>query len=90
MRWYERASAAGDRDGIYHLALCFRNGIGETAPDDARAVELYRKSGELGHPQALYNLGCCYMNGVGVAKDSQKAVDSCLNKMSLADNIVFR
>eukprot|EP00434_Breviolum_minutum_P012232 symbB.v1.2.010786.t2/scaffold707.1/size170859/7 len=90
--WYQRASDAGDADGTYHLALCYRDACGlppgastVLAERQVKTVELYQKSADLGQPQALFNLGCCFMNGTGVSRDAHKAVECYQKAIALGD-----
>jgi len=56
----------------YGLGEKYRKGSGVT-PDDAQAVEWYRKAADQGHGYAQYRLGEMYRDGRGIPQDKAQA-----------------
>jgi len=79
----------GVRLGCHHcqgvMALCYLQGYG-IQPDEARSMELARKSSELGSRYGQYMLGYLYQYGYGgVAQDDAQAV--ALYRLAAAQNL---
>jgi len=69
-----RLSEGGDPNAQWLLGVCFIVGRG-VEKDQAKAVELFRKSAEQGNADAQRDLAWRYMSGEGVQKDQVKAVE---------------
>ncbi|KAI9193486.1 uncharacterized protein BJ171DRAFT_587190 [Polychytrium aggregatum] len=57
----------------FHLAECYRNGLGVNQ-DHTKAAELYRRLADRGIPHAQVVLGRCYESGEGVDHDYNTAI----------------
>ncbi|MGH9200926.1 MAG: tetratricopeptide repeat protein [Vicinamibacterales bacterium] len=78
MSWYEKAAAAEDPDGLFHLGRTYHGKHGTPGvPDDMRlrmVFGLYRRAAELGQIEAQYVVGKIYQVGVdGMAKQDMDA-----------------
>ena len=62
-----------DPEGMNGLASYYANGQYGIPQNHAKALELYRRTGELGNAEAYYNIGSAYYNGNGVELDKKKA-----------------
>ncbi|KAI9209515.1 uncharacterized protein BJ171DRAFT_119037 [Polychytrium aggregatum] len=58
----------------FHLAECYRNGLG-TNQDHTKAAGLYRSLAERGMPQAQIAFGRCYESGEGVDQGFDSAIE---------------
>jgi TPR repeat protein len=70
LRWYRRASEAGDLKAIARLAVL---GAVHGLVDPAESVRLLRRAAEAGEPEAQHNLGLALREGLGVAPDPDQA-----------------
>jgi TPR repeat protein len=68
---YEKASALGDLDAMYLLAIWFLDGT-NVVKNHSKAADLLQKSVDGGHVKALNYLGM-YSSGFGVKKDYVQA-----------------
>jgi TPR repeat protein len=59
--WYQRAADAGDREGMFALAMMRLSGRGGATNRD-QAVKLLASSAKLGNPKAAYNLHSALLN----------------------------
>ena len=57
--WYQRAADAGDREGMFALAMMRLSGRGGSSNRE-EAVKLLASSAKLGNPKAAYNLALLY------------------------------
>jgi len=60
--WYRRAADAGDREGMFALAMLRIAGRGGPVNRD-EAAKLLASSAKLGNPKAAYNLALLYLDG---------------------------
>jgi TPR repeat protein len=67
LKWFRRAAAADDADGINMVGRCLDSGWG-TAEDAAGAAEHFQRAADMGHPWAQYNLGHMYLDGRGARR----------------------
>ena len=70
---YRLASAAGERNALYNLGNCFRDGIG-VPKDLSEAVRLWGLAADKGQVLAKAALACAYMYAEGVEKDYDAAL----------------
>ena len=68
--WYQRAADAGDREGMFALAMMKLSGRGGPV-DREQAVKLLASSAKLGNPKAAYNLALLYLDGQTLPQDLQ-------------------
>jgi TPR repeat protein len=68
-----RHAESGEAQAQFELGRAYEDGKG-VAQDDARAVELFRKSADQGNAQAQNSLGVMYALGRGVQRDKEEAV----------------
>ena len=54
LRWYEKAAAMGDANGLSNLGNAWRDGRGGRARDVVGAVSYYERAAALGHAQAAF------------------------------------
>lgn len=73
-KWYERASAQDNVEGIYRLGICYQKGYG-VEKDETRAFQLFLKSSEMGSLEAQFQLAEAYHFGKGILRDDKKAMD---------------
>ncbi len=64
----QRAAAAGVRDAVYDLAVCFELGAG-VKRDNRRALMHYVQAALMGDRMAAHEVGRCYYYGVGCKSD---------------------
>lgn len=69
--WYLKSAEQGNAEAMYRAGIYCANGIGLSAPNNARAVEWFKRSAELEHPEAILALYECYTDGRGVLKDPE-------------------
>lgn len=58
---------------LYHLALCYKNGIG-TEKDSQKAADLFEQASNRGIVDANCDLALCFLNGEGRTADKEKAI----------------
>jgi hypothetical protein len=68
LKWFRRAAAAGDADGINIVGRCLDSGWG-AAEDAVAAAEHFQHAAQMGHAWAQYNVGHMYLDGRGVRRD---------------------
>lgn len=73
-KWYERASAQDNVEGICRLGICYQKGYG-VEKDETRAFQLFLKSSEMGSLEAQFQLAEAYHFGKGILRDDKKAMD---------------
>ncbi|KAI9205141.1 uncharacterized protein BJ171DRAFT_423639 [Polychytrium aggregatum] len=73
-RLLEKAANTSHPMAQFHLAGCYRNGLG-VDPDHTKAIQLYRSLADRGIPQAQVALGRCYESGEGVDQDYDTAIE---------------
>jgi hypothetical protein len=75
-QWYEKAVERESKDGMFNLALLYKNHYNEYH----KAIELYEKSHEMGHYGAASNLGLLYATTLKDYDNAkvwyQKAIDN--------------
>jgi hypothetical protein len=64
---------ANDAVAMYNLGRYYQFGMMGLRQDNAKALELYRKSAKLGPHFAHFTLSVCYQDGDMVEKDTRKA-----------------
>ena len=74
--YWDDAFVRNDATAQYMMGCCFSDGTRGVDKDDARAVELFKRSAEQGNPDALYMLYLCYRDGIGCEKNEGKATTS--------------
>ncbi len=72
VRWYCRAAAMGDREGLRELGIAFHEGAGVAKDHDFAALQ-YRAAAALGDGWAAYCLAQCYRDGEGVRRNRRSA-----------------
>lgn len=73
-KWYERASAQDNAEGICRLGICYQKGYG-VEKDESRAFQLFLKASEMGSMEAQFQLAEAYYFGKGILRDNKKAMD---------------
>ena len=73
-KWYERASAQDNVEGICRLGICYQKGYG-VEKDETRAFQLFLKASEMGLLEAQFQLAEAYHFGKGILRDDKKAMD---------------
>ncbi|KAI9205126.1 uncharacterized protein BJ171DRAFT_458814 [Polychytrium aggregatum] len=73
-RLLEKAANTSHPMAQFHLAGCYRNGLG-VDPDHTKAIQLYRSLADRGVAQAQVALGRCYESGEGVDQDYDTAIE---------------
>lgn len=68
----EKQAAAGDADAQFLVGRTYLRGDG-VAPNDARAVEWFRRAAEQGQFKAQHNFAALLLEGRGVARDDAEA-----------------
>jgi TPR repeat protein len=71
-RWYEKAAAAGEAQGMINLGSLYEAGNG-VPQDYAAARRWYEKAAATGNAWAMINLGIMYGTGHGVPQDDAAA-----------------
>jgi TPR repeat protein len=71
-KWYEKAAAQGDAEGICRLGML--KASGRLKSDPAEAWKLLQKAAQAGHAVALNECGVALQRGQGVEKDDIAAV----------------
>ncbi|KAI9209118.1 uncharacterized protein BJ171DRAFT_471423 [Polychytrium aggregatum] len=72
-RLFESAANTNHTMAQFHLAQCYRNGIGVDR-DRTKTIELYRSLADGGIPEAQIALGDCYESGEGAEQDYDSAI----------------
>lgn len=72
--WYEKASAEGDRESQWKVALMYYKGDGIPS-NMAKAAYWQEKLAEQGHAPSQYIIGQFYHDGTGVRRDRVKAAE---------------
>ena len=72
--WYQRAADAGDREGMFALAMMRLAGRGGATNRD-QAVKLLASSAKLGNAKAAYNLALLYLDGNTLPQDVKRAAE---------------
>lgn len=71
-----RAAEAGAPDAQWELARLYERGTIGTAPDPAKALDLYEKSAAQDYARALNDLGFFYYQGeLGLTRDPTRAIE---------------
>lgn len=71
---FSRAADAGSPEAQFELAKLYEKGIG-VAPDEKRALELYRQAADQDFADAINDLGfMTYQGGLGLVADPQEAL----------------
>jgi tetratricopeptide (TPR) repeat protein len=71
-RWFEKAAAQNQPDGLYNLGLMYADGEG-VPQDYAEAIKWYRLAADRGQADAQNSLGLRYKHGEGVGQDYVQA-----------------
>ena len=71
--WYEQCAMANNVQAMYHLGLCFKEGIG-TEKNLLNAIEYFERASRFGYVKADLELALIYRRGMGVEKDIDKAI----------------
>ncbi len=70
--WYDKAVQNGDKNACLDLGFCYLRGFG-VAPDQQKAIALFKEAAEAKNSIAIRILGDCYAEGVVFNKDIPKA-----------------
>ncbi len=70
-RWFEKAAAKNDPEGLLELSKLY--GDSKNPTDNSRRVELLKRSAEMGWPDAQSRLAMCFALGYGVKTDARQA-----------------
>jgi TPR repeat protein len=73
--WYKRAADAGDREGMFALAMIRLSGRGGVAPNREEGAKWLASSAKLGNPKASYNLALLYLDGQTFPQDIKRAAE---------------
>jgi len=71
-KWYRRAAALHDAQGLYALGTMYRDGRG-VGPDAQTSIKYMREAAELGWTPAMRELAFAYAQGKGVITDYAEA-----------------
>src|SRR5688572_22751021 len=71
---WQRAAAAGDREGMLGLGWAYRQGTG-VEKDPAKALDWMSRAAEAGSGEAMVQLGFAHEIGEGRPRDDGKALD---------------
>ena len=74
IEWYRRGSDAGDREGMFALAMLRLGGRGGPKGGED-AAKLLAASAKLGSPAATYNLALLYIDGQILPQDMRRAAE---------------
>jgi hypothetical protein len=74
VKWFRASAKQENANGCFKLAQMCANGRGGLPKDEAKALELFKKSAELGSAFGQALLGILYLDGNGVPKDATKAI----------------
>ena len=87
--WLKRAASIGTIPGAIHdLALMFEqgNGNGVAIPDDAYALELFKKASVMRYAPSMVKLGTCFEYGrLGCPLDPRQSIEWYLKAAELGD-----
>jgi len=67
MKWFRRASEAGDLLGTNEVGVLYQKGLGVEV-DYGEAMNWYRKAADSGSDSAMYNIGVLCEDGLGVTR----------------------
>lgn len=62
-RWFERAAAQNDPEGLYNVGIFHNNGQGGLAPNPELALQYFHRAADHANPfpMALHAVGECYV-----------------------------
>ncbi|MFN3667661.1 MAG: tetratricopeptide repeat protein, partial [Sediminibacterium sp.] len=72
---FKEASKQSDARAECYLGIMYEKGENGSAPDLAKAVNLYSIAANRGYSEAMFHLGNCYQNGLGVIKSDTTAIE---------------
>jgi TPR repeat protein len=73
--WYKRAAEAGDREGMFALAMLRLSGRGGGTANREEGARWLASAAKLGNPKAAYNLALLYLDGQTFPQDVKRAAE---------------